>query len=188
MMKNEKKFARIMPATRILQAVVGTGEFKSEHVDKAQAAISRVKGRLDLSEFAQAHLEEMSGAIDAIRDKSMSDEDIIKTCTHSIVNYKSAVGLFGDDTCLPLCTIVFQFLDSVHEVEEDFSDLIGIYFTVMTKILVDKAFNEDEIKLVTKEIKASCDRYYARHPDVEPSKIIDNVDLTFGDIQELDDD
>lgn len=185
-MENEKKFTRIMPATRILQAFVGTGKFQSEHVENAQETISRVKGRIDISEFAQAHLKEMSQAIDGIKTESMDDKEIVQTCTHSIVNFKSAIGLFGDDVCLPLCTMMFQFVESVHEVEEDFSDLIGIYFTIMTKILVDKAFSDEEIQLVTKEIKLSCDRYYSRHPDVVPSKIIDNVDLTFGDVQELD--
>lgn len=182
-MEDEIKRPHIMPASRLLQAIVGTGRFKKENIQKAQDVIDKVHGSLDISEFTKQHMTEMSQVLKDIQ-AGKEDKEIISKATHSLVDFKSNAGMFDDGKYINLSILLFQWMESIQTIDQDSTDIIEWYFVIMHKIMIDKAIPDDQVDLITNEMAEACKRYYGKHPEVEQARIIDNVDTFFGDAEE----
>lgn len=179
-MHEGNKHVRIMPASRLLQAFVGTGKFREENIKKAQAIIDRVQGNLDISDMAQQHMQEMSEVINDIK-AGKDEKEIIEKATHSLVDFKSNAGMFDEGKYINLPILLFQWMESIETIDQDSTDIIEWYFLIMNKILIEKQIKDDQVDPITKEMAEACKRYYAKHPEIEQARIIDNVDTLFGD-------
>ena len=167
-----------MPATRLLQAFVGTGKFRQDDIESAQAIIDKVQGSLDISEMAQQHMKEMSEVMQDIKE-GKDDKDIIQKATHSLVDFKSNAGMFDQGNYINLPVLLFQWMESIETIDNDSMDIIGWYFLIMNKILIEKEISDDQVNPITREMAEACKRYYSKHPEVEQARIIDNVDTLF---------
>lgn len=168
-----------IPATRMLQAIVGRGSFKKDNIKKAQLSIENVKNT-DTEDFVAAHISQMGQVLQDLKNKKEGAE-IIRTVIHSMVDFKANIGTFGNPVYVSLATLFFQWIESIEEIDTDAEDLLHWYFAVIHKMFVEDAFTEEQVKQITEELALASKRYYKKHPEITPARIIDNIDTYFGE-------
>ncbi|MEM6781473.1 MAG: hypothetical protein AAF569_06380 [Pseudomonadota bacterium] len=180
-MQDETEKPTVRPASRMMQAMYGSGKIKKKDIEKAQNVLENVRGNLDISEFIQNHLNDISNVLKNI-EAGKDDKEIIEQATHSLVDFKSNAGMFAEGKYINLSILLFQWMESIETIDEDSTDIIQWYFVIMNKILIEKDIPDGHIDLITKEMNEACKRYYAKHPEITPAKIIDNIDTVFDDM------
>lgn len=168
-----KKARAIMPATRLLQSKVGNGKIKPEKIQKAENKLEAVRGRLDISPFADEHIAEIKDLLKQIK-KPDASLDITDDFSRSIMKFKGNIGIFSEGPLIGLTMIMLNWIESIEKIDQDVLDVLNGYYVTLDQIFSDKLKDPKMIEVIIKEMQSACERYFSKHPELQLTQVIDN--------------
>lgn len=183
--REERRPTVVMPATRILQSKVGRGKVSPEKVAKAEETIGSVKGRVDLTPFAEEHMQEIAVFLDLLKNNDPT-ENIAQDIARSIMKFKGNTGMFSDGSYVNLAAIMLRWIESVEEIDSDVLDMLSGYYTTLDQIFSNKLKDDSQIQIIVTEMENACHRYFNKHPELHLTAEISNSNAFYIDQEELD--
>lgn len=169
------KKALILPATRLLQSLVGFGKIKPEKIEASERKINAVKNRIDVSEFGQSHLKDIKAVLADLNNKDTeNDPEITDKIAKTLMEFKGNAGMFSSASYITLAAIMLRWIESVEEIDQDVLDVLNGYAVTLDQIFNNKLTSKKQIDLIVAEMQAACERYFAKHPELQLTKVIDN--------------
>lgn len=165
----------IMPATRMLQSRVGAGKIKPEKIEKAQAKVETVRGRLDLQPFAEEHMREIKACMAKLKETDgKPDPQVTDEIARSIMKFKGNIGIFSDGPFISLAILMLNWVESVEIIDQDVLDVLKGYYVTLDQIFSGKLKDKKLIEVIIKEMESACQRYFSKHPELQLTQVIDN--------------
>lgn len=185
MTKNEERRPTVvMPATRLLQAKVGKGKVSTEKVGKAEEKINSVRGHIDIGPFAEEHMEEIAVFLDLLKNDDPT-ENITQDIARSIMKFKGNAGMFSGGSFVNLAAIMLRWIESVEEIDKDVLDVLNGYYVTLDQIFSNKLKDQRQINAIVSEMQAACERYFAKHPELNLTAEISNANAFYVSQKEL---
>ena len=73
-----------------------------------------------------------------------------------------------------LAVIMLNWVESLETIDQDVLDVLGGYHTTLDQIFSGKIKDSKMIDVIVREMQAACERYFARHPELHLTQVIDN--------------
>lgn len=163
----------IMPATRLLQSRVGAGKIKPDKIQRAESRIEAVRGRLDIKPFADTHIAEIKALLEALRQPG-ADLALTDDIARSVMKFKGNIGIFSEGPLIGLTIIMLNWVESIETLDNDVLEVLNGYSITLDQIFSGKLKDPRMIEIIIKEMQAACDRYFAKHPELSLTQVIDN--------------
>lgn len=163
----------LYPAIKILQSYIGYGKVKKEKVDEAQKFINAAKLNSDEKEIFRTHINEVNALLKRL-DTKENNASIREELSISTMNFKSALGMFTESRLVLLSAIMLRWLESVERIDQDVKEVIEGYCKTLEGILAVGQIDEKHQFAIVGEMKAACERYFAKHPELVLTAEIDN--------------
>ena len=176
-MNNDNNFlARIIPATRILQALTNRGKIKREYIKNAQEIIDDAQKDYHecIDDFFNNHLQEMKRYIHIIEHQENSDE-IINEISSSIANFRANISMINNGDYVDICSTVLRCMESIEIVDEDAVDILNGYYMSLEKIFMTRELSAQQINFIVLEMNQACKRYFTKHSDLKVTKNMNNT-------------
>ena len=162
MTDQNKRKARIMKASYMLQAKIGMGPVDEKAVARSQEVMD--KTAVDFGPMAKQFLEELSVAVANARKGDEDPEKLIKDMTNPVMQLKANAGMFKATLIGNLANIMMNFLESVDTLDTDVIEIVNAHHKTLNLIISSKIAGDGGAygPQFEKELKDACRRYFAK--------------------------
>ena len=168
-----KTQAIIMSATRLLQGKVGVGKISRDCINDAEFIIKQSKTTERLDEFIEPHLKEMKALMSDLKVDAQA-EGITDKLAKSIMRFKGNVSMFSLSKLVELSIVMLRWIESIQEVDKDVLDVLNGYIVTLSQVESKSVKDDKLLNAIVVEMQAACERYFAKHPELELQAEITN--------------
>lgn len=154
--------ARIIKASPMLQAKVGSGTIAEEMVEKMQQTMDET--RIDFAPMAQKFLDQLEGALKKARGGSGDDALQIARMVEPVMQIKGNAGMFGYELVGNLASTVLNFLESIKAVDKGVLEIVEAHHKTLSLIIKSKMSGSGGAHgaQLQSELQDACKRYYTK--------------------------
>lgn len=154
--------ARIIKASTLLQAKVGTGTIDEEKIRKMQQVMDQTK--VDFASLALQLLEELSAALRRAKDSADRPAVVIAQMTVPVMQIKAHAAMFDYPMVGRLANVALDFLENITAADKSVIEIIEAHHKAIGVIVKNKMSGNagDYGTIMEKELKEACRRYFAK--------------------------
>ncbi|MGZ9108919.1 MAG: hypothetical protein ACXW4B_08890 [Micavibrio sp.] len=154
--------ARIIKASTLLQAKVGTGTIDEEKIRKMQQVLDQTK--VDFAPLAMQLLDELSAAIQRAKDDADIPAVLIAQMTVPVMQIKAHAAMFDYAMVGRLANVALDFLENVTATDKTVIEIIEAHHKALAVIVKNKMSGNagDYGTIMEKELKEACSRYFTK--------------------------
>lgn len=158
----ETPVARIIKASHVLKAKVGSGSIDPLAVRRGQAVIDT--NTYDFVPLARQYLFELENSASRLRQGEISPQQTVDFMGRSVMQLKASAPLFRYKLLGELTQIMLGFLEGIKEADEDALAIIDAHLHTLKTILAKKLEGDGGIygERLKAELIDACKRYFAK--------------------------
>lgn len=151
---------RIIKASRLLQAKVGTGAIDDKKIRKCQTLIDDVD--IDFQEMACDLLNDLKKAVNQAHEQENDHDTLIDGMTGPIMQIKGQASMFGYELLGELASVTLNFLESIQEIDAHVLEIMNAQLQTIEVILKNgiKGHGGEQGELLRQELYEACERYF----------------------------
>ncbi len=162
-MDSDKKKARTIKASRLLQAKVGVGPLVDEKlITRSQKLIDG--NEVDFAPMAQEYLSLLQTAIDEAKKPGRDDKIVLDELVNAVMQIKANATMFDYDLMGGLANVMLNFLETLEAIDNDVIDIVEAHQKTQQMVIGNKmkGGGGEFGRTVTAELKDACKRYFAK--------------------------
>lgn len=161
-MEHIKKRARIIKASKLLQAKVGTGVISDEKIEEMAQIME--ENQADFPSIAAELLEKISLDLSNARKSGNDGAEFVPVLASSVMQVKSNAGMFGAPLVSSISVILLDFLEEIKTMDEAVYDLMKTYDNIVRILINSKNIDKDSSQgqMLQTELKDACLRYFKK--------------------------
>ncbi|MBI2234643.1 MAG: hypothetical protein HYU57_06620 [Micavibrio aeruginosavorus] len=154
--------ARIIKASPLLQAKVGSGTITDDVVEKMQQVMDETQ--IDFAPMAQKFLDQLE---DALKKAQAGNGDAalqIARMVEPVMQIKGNAGMFGYELVGSLAGTVLNFLESIKAVDKSVLEIVEAHHKTLSLIVKSKMTGSGGAHgaQLQNELQDACKRYYTK--------------------------
>jgi hypothetical protein len=159
---NKNKNVRVIKASRMLQAKVGTGNVAAEIVEKSQKLIE--ENTVDFAPLAEGFIKELADNVRRARDNQMISSRSLESIISPIMQIKANAAMFDYPLAGSISSIVLNFLEDVKECDDDVLDVANVCQNILNLVIANKLSGEAGTngEALQTELREACRRYLTK--------------------------
>lgn len=159
---------RIIKASKVLQAKVGSGLLDPEKVRQSQQVIER--NMVDFAPLGLQFLDELSDVINKPRD--VNDRELRELITQPIMQLKANAAMFKYNMVGKLANIMLSFMESIQSIDHDTLTIVAAHEKTLRAILLKRMSGSGGAhgQAFEAELKQACRRYFLKR-NIAPAGI-----------------
>lgn len=153
---------RIIKASPLLQAKVGSGTIADDVVEKMQQVIDETQ--IDFSPMAQKLLDQLEDALRKARGGNSNNALQISRMVEPVMQIKGNAGMFGYELVGNLASTVLNFLENIKAVDKDVLEIVEAHHKTLSLIVKNKMAGNGGAHgaQLQNELQDACKRYYTK--------------------------
>lgn len=159
MISGETKKARKIPASRELQARIGTGSINEDAVDRAQNVIE--SNQVDFAPMAKAELENVENVLKRVKGGEVESQTAIQEVSLPIMNLKANAATFNYPVISSVAGTVLSLLEEFDTFNKDLVTVVDNMHKAILVALMQNMRGEpgDAGKMLVNEFRQVCKAY-----------------------------
>jgi hypothetical protein len=160
--------ARVISASRVLQAKAGRGKIDDNKVRACQDALAQKTS--DFKPVALEILDQLQAALQDAAQSDASDLDAHKAkLFRPIFDLKASAKMFKYDLITIMANIMVDFLERIKILDKDAVEIVSAHHKTLTLIVLKKmnGTGGDSGKALAKELQSACTRYFTKRKAVQ---------------------
>lgn len=150
---------RIIRATHLLRAKIGTGSISPETIKDCQKVIE--ENEIDFSPLAREFLDELAQTIRQTRSREISEQEAVEKMASCVMQLKANAGLFHYRLVGNLAQVMLGFLESLSHIDDNALEIVDAHHKTLNAIIA-KQMKGDGGKYgqeLQEELTHACERY-----------------------------
>ncbi len=154
-----EKAARIIKADLMLRAKIGTGSLDPAVIMRCQNVME--KNDIDFSPIAKEYLNQLSEALEQVKNNIVSGRSAIQALTEPVMQLKANAKIFHYELIGNLANIMLNFLEHIKELDSTALEIVEAHHKTLSIIISQKMTGKGSVlgKKLEDELKNACKRY-----------------------------
>lgn len=156
----EQAETKVIKASRVLQAKVGSGPLDQHKVKASQNVMENNK--IDFTPLGMQFLDELNVIISDI--KNFSSNEAVEKISQPIMQLKGNAAMFDYHMIGQLASVMLSFIESIKNVDDDVIQIVQAHEKTLRLILIKKMSGDGgaHAKAFQEELKKACRRYFIK--------------------------
>jgi hypothetical protein len=156
------KKARIIKASRMLQAKIGMGPLDERTVERCQKVMD--SNTYDFSPLAEQYLNRLAETIERAKKGTISKGRAVELMTETVMQLKANASMFRYGLVGKLANIMLGFLESVDDIDPLVIEIVEAHHKTLKAIVSNKLEGDGGThgQRLETELKEAMKRYFAR--------------------------
>ena len=157
----EKKEARVIKASGLLQAKVGTGPMDERVVERCQQVIDT--NTVDFAPLGKQYLDRLAAAVAQARSNP-GDAQATQNMTEPVMQLKAHAATFHYPLVGQLANIMLAFLENIRALDTDVLDIVAAHHQTLSAIITKNMRGDGGAHglQLQKELQGACQRYFEK--------------------------
>lgn len=161
-MKTDDRKPRILKASRLLQAKVGTGpEVDAALVRKSQQIID--DNTVDFIPLAGDYLAALHMVLKDAKSGAREEREILQDMVRPVMHLKANAGMFQYPLIGNLATIMLNFLETLEGIDPDVIEIVEVHQKALNVLINNEIRGGGESgEELVRELRDACRRYFSK--------------------------
>ena len=164
-MNTGNKKARVIKASRMLQAKIGPGPLDMDMIKECQKIID--DNDVDFGPLAKEQLALLNTGVENALKGEGEHTALIAGIVEPVMQIKANASMFKYDLLGRLANIMLNFLETIENLDKDVLEIVKAHHNTLTLIINSemKGDGGPAGAQLEKELKDACKRYFAKQAD-----------------------
>ena len=161
-MNNPKQDVKVIKASYVLQAKVGSGPVDARKVKESQNIIDT--NQVDFAPLAEEYITDLNNIMAQAKEDHMDATTMRERMTQPVMQLKANASMFKYELLGVLASIMLTFLEALEEIEPDAMEIVEAYHRTLKVIIAQKLKGDGgEIgQQLQDELRNACRRYFEK--------------------------